>query len=890
MVRTQARLNPSAKRGAQADGFQPSNSPIPRPLRPGPSSISPAPNPFGDPGRILPDEEKQHAELHSIINGNEHVNTSHRGGEEVVLSRNRTHRHVEALKAKSDAYVDYTNKTLTPEQTDFMIQQLEKQADPRLQRTYVNGLAIERVISSAPVLSVGLKFLRGADKAQVNRSEQIDMEGKIPDQKDALWRVDTAGSLLTQFNVSPDLQIVQTDQTASIVARAKNQAREPERIFPGQRRALASRKRPADTLTIDSERVTIVNDLRLGNWDLRGLLVEVDWSSLWDLMVNYRNLIAGGGPEMTFEETRTLLETMIEDARRLCIRSPILFRMATRVSIINSENTRYGINLGPMFKTLTTSKGIKEIISLSASYYNSLDPTGSDDSTQKYIRPRFLQMLVLLLSLLNNEDLAEMKDFLEATYKIKADRRDIELLILKVIPLLSINPRVFLNSLVPAIDGYPLPADSANTDEKHSDFWNIFVKNILEDGYLLPGTVDDLGRRSLSWIVKWPEDGFKSTTIFNHLQYAGRLRTINDIPPVEVHPGSKCTELTVVMTDDSKYIISPRDLDGIVNMTPGKYVVQATKGEKQCYDLLIQEKPLNDEIYKAIKQTNEIVHLVNYWLANPTKRRNAMINKILPKKSEPQPFLNEFRATGRLVEVLAFLNKSTLAVTYKLEGRKLSRIDAIQNLARDTRQLRAFIDRIEQRGSIIEFGFNNAEKRQFKNRFDQVRAEIELAEKSREMIGIDKELSNEPIVKCLYPAGVEMGGENVWNGYEARCTEQTGYLRVKAKYLTIHSVKWLTGEVIELSFDQHQQSPKTYVTPLRPVPEGYRDDEARVDDLAILLGNYIAIGKRNENSSVPNEDLTMINYLRIVSMQEHNQSRRGKNQMQESHSQVCSFK
>lgn len=52
-------------------------------------------------------------------------------------------------------------------------------------------------------------------------------------------------------------------------------------------------------------------------------MVEVDWSSLWDLMVIYRNLIAGGGPEMTFEETRTLLETMIEDARRLCIRSPI---------------------------------------------------------------------------------------------------------------------------------------------------------------------------------------------------------------------------------------------------------------------------------------------------------------------------------------------------------------------------------------------------------------------------------------------------------------------------------------------------------------------------------------------------------------------------------------
>lgn len=42
---------------------------------------------------------------------------------------------------------------------------------------------------------------------------------------------------------------------------------------------------------------------------------------------------------MTSDETRTLLETMIKDARRLCIRSPILFTMSARVRIINSENT-----------------------------------------------------------------------------------------------------------------------------------------------------------------------------------------------------------------------------------------------------------------------------------------------------------------------------------------------------------------------------------------------------------------------------------------------------------------------------------------------------------------------------------------------------------------------
>ena len=127
--------------------------------------------------------------------------------------------------------------------------------------------------------------------------------------------------------------------------------------------------------------------------------VEIDAFSLWNLIINYKHLISRGGPDMTFEETKELLETMIEDARRLCIRSPILFRMSTRARIINSDNTRYGSDQGPMFRTLTTSKGIKEIISLSSSYYNSLDPTdptGEDDTTQQFIRPRFLQMMVLV--------------------------------------------------------------------------------------------------------------------------------------------------------------------------------------------------------------------------------------------------------------------------------------------------------------------------------------------------------------------------------------------------------------------------------------------------------------------------------------------------------------
>lgn len=184
-----------------------------------------------------------------------------------------------------------------------------------------------------------------------------------------------------------------------------------------------------------------------------------------------------------------------------------------------------------------------------------------------------------------------------------------------------------------------------------------------EDGYLLPRTVDDLDRKFLSWIVKWPDEGFRSTSIFNTLQYAGRLRTINDIPPVEVHPRSDCTELTNVMTDDSRYVISPQDLDNIIYMTPGRYPVQETVGGKRCYDLIIQETLLNGKLYQARKRSSR----VNQWLANP-RRGGNVVSKLVRGRSDYQPFLNDVRGTGRLVKVLAILNQATLAITYKMEG------------------------------------------------------------------------------------------------------------------------------------------------------------------------------------------------------------------------------
>ena len=784
------------------------------------------------------------------------------------------------LQVRNTVWDDLANKLLPPEHTEYIIKQLERRADPALKLTYVGGVSVKEPLDWAPVLKVGLTFLPGADKPQVARIEQIDMASKKPDQKDASWRVATAGALLMHFDVSADLQIIQTDQTSSILARAEARAQDR---FQDQMRALSLSSKPRDTVTIDSEHVKIVNDLRTEGWDLEGLLVEVDGSSLIDLMVNFRHIIVRGGRDMTFDQNKQLLETMIEDARRLCIRSPILFRMSTRARIISSSNTRYGIDHGPMFRTLTTSKGIKEIITWSAAYYNSLDPTGTNDTTQAFIRPRFLQMIVLLLSLLNNNDLEEIQDFLEATYGIKANRRDLELLFLKVIPLVSINPRVFLKSIVPAIEGFPL-----DNDLDHVNVWNVFVKRMLREGYLLPGTIADLGQDPLSWVYKWPHDGVKSTSIFDNLQYSGRLRTMNDVSPIVINPSNDCKEVTVMLTDGKKYTMSSTDLEMITCMTPGGYTFQETVGDRNCVDLVIRETSINAELYHAIRLTNSIVSKVNFWLAS-SKKGGKLNRRLFRKQNIDHPFLNEFQGSGRLTENTARIGRSVLAVAYKVEGRKISKTDAMSNIARDTEYLSVFISYIKSRWDMVDHSFFSQDKIELKRCIDEVIMQINHAHERRAGLRKTTGLSNEPVMKCLFPDGTDGRLPTFWSDYTARCQENTGALRVEAKRMIVSQVTWLSSSVIELHFEH--ESSRVYATPLKPVPEGYRDDEVGVGDIAMFVGRYLAIGVVDEHSSSPSEGLIMTNYLKVTSMEEQNQTRRGMNRgVRAEMNSVCTFR
>lgn len=575
---------------------------------------------------------------------------------------------------------------------------------------------------------------------------------------------------------------------------------------------------------------------------------------------------------------------MIEDARRLCIRSPILFRMSTRRHIMSSKNTRYGVDHGLMFRTLTTSRGIKNIISFSASYFNALSTSGNRDKSQESIRPKFLQMLVLLLSLLNNQDLSELKDFLETTYHIKADRRSLELLILKVLPLMSINSKVFIKSLVIAIEG---PGIEADLDMRYPDkIWDNFVKRLLQLGYMLPATVDLLGQTDLSWVVKWSDEGVKDSHLFRNLQFDGRCRTMNEIPALDLNLNSALDEVTIVLTNGSRYVIGSTDLEHIVCMTPGQYTLTETIGRRRCNDLEINEVVVNSVLYEVIFRLNRIITEYNSYLPTP-RRRSSVLTRLssLREKPDTAPF-KDIKGSGRLTRNLAKLGGHILAVAYKIEGRKITRRDLLRHLACDIRTVSAVARALE--AAMQDYDQRNVSDsiRQMVSQrlgsLAKIRERIGQADDSRTRLANSGhgELSDEPISRVLHPSDSQEARVQVWHEYRSWYVSPENTLYIEAQRYTANHVRWITDAIVEVEFSG--LTAKYLLSPLATVPEGERADEIRPDDAILLVGQYVVVVEAGDGQS-PYVKESITNWLKIIGIeQQHALTKRGMNKVRNS--------
>ena len=103
----------------------------------------------------------------------------------------------EMFEAKNLMWEVFSNKMSPPEEAQMMIKRLEKGADVRERRSYVEGVPMPEVHESAIVLRVGLTFMPGADKPQVTRDEQKNMACGEPDQVRLLPQAGPYGPQLT---------------------------------------------------------------------------------------------------------------------------------------------------------------------------------------------------------------------------------------------------------------------------------------------------------------------------------------------------------------------------------------------------------------------------------------------------------------------------------------------------------------------------------------------------------------------------------------------------------------------------------------------------------------------------------------------------------------------
>jgi hypothetical protein len=325
-----------------------------------------------------------------------------------------------------------------------------------------------------------------------------------------------------------------------------------------------------------------------------------------------------------------------------------------------SRNTRYGVDHGLMFRTLTTSRGINSIISPSASYFDALANRGDRDQSQELIRPKFLQMLVLLLSLLNDEDLGELKEFLETTYRIKADRQISELLVLTVLPLMSINSQSIHES--PSHSYRWGPCRDEARHEARRQIMEHFRPAVSASG--LYASWDSHSARS-----KWSFLGHQMAgrrhqglSCLPNLQHDDRSRTMNEIPSPDLNLDSTLDEVTVVLRTGIRYILGHDDLEKIICMAPDKYSLADTVARGQIHDLEIGDVVVNSTLCEAIFRLNSIIAEYNSSLPAPRRHSFVLTRLSFLREKPPITPFKEIKGSGRLTWHRARLGDQTLAV------------------------------------------------------------------------------------------------------------------------------------------------------------------------------------------------------------------------------------
>ena len=752
--------------------------------------------------------------------------------------------------------------------------------------TYKNGIQQPEKDPTAPQVTINIYFIAGCDTAYVNKAENDFINRAKPPQKSPEWRVLTSGKLLVEREADAEdsLAYLSRDLSPTILANYRANKRQGAAARMTDLASLGKKaNEDCNVLNIDSRNVRLVNAIwEQDDADFTCTCIEVDGTSIMKLIQNFKILIQNTGRHANrpLEETWGYLEQIYEDARRLLVRSPILSRVSQRIFIQKSQNTRYGVNTGKCFEGLITSRGIAEVIKLGVSYYSDLQ---KNKDSQMRIRPKLMQLVVLLLALVNDTDLASIRESLEQSYGIQADRQSVELTILKVLTSYSVAPQLFLSGVLSAFSSVRVEADKTN--EGQSAQWDEFLSEIASKGWIVPGSAPHVGRKFIqpkgqtSWKVQW--QSYESTDIFNNLQYCGEKNTVNSIPPLRVNGTWDDVEVSADFQNGQAFKLKADVLDKATLGVRGRYPITHTETGEQG-DLLIKEDELFPELQTACHVIQNVCRAVN----NQFERAESGITKkslgsvlgglirgsqLTQRFAVPPPVGPRSRCTTSIV-IGEDREQTRISVSWKYNGRKVAYQGLLAGVSNDIQSLSSTVN--DMKGLADKKRGADEGRKEFSALLSNLFQQLEVAQKNLDraeenrvrMQGERPYPVDEPIIRAHFPNLVHFMQDLPWSHYLQTCSPDDWVPKFEvAKAKVAAPPKW-TGDVARVELGD--KSTIATVTPLIPITEELRKVQIHERDTVILLGGLIAVIKKRKGA--PSDNFRVVNYMKLSSLDRKN--------------------
>lgn len=417
--------------------------------------------------------------------------------------------------------------------------------------------------------------------------------------------------------------------------------------------------------------------------------------------------------------------------------------------------------------------------------------------------------------------------------------------------------------MIPAVDAWPL-TDRFMDCFSYTGAWDEFLVNIAARGYLLPGSLEDLGRDRLSYVKKWPDAGVNSSTVFARLQYHGeKMGTFNEIPHARFDLQPDQTEITVVMTNNVTYTMHPGDYERMSTLAPGIYTVTRCPDKGSC-TLNVTATHVNRDINEAIRVMNAAIQQFNAHNVPHAKQRQIgnLLQKSRRRDIPDSTIYPDMDHAARLTRNHAMLAGVKLAVAYKLDGKNVPKAEALRHMSHwFTTVMTLFQHLLAKIGPAI--GYYAEYKTQITRLLEADRAAYQF-EQTQHMI------ADSPIAQAFSPNDGDAHSRHIWYPYwvEIKQDPMSGcvLLHVKSKADLVCWVKWLSpGKQAEIGLAQIPTN--FFVAPLKPVHESEQHEEVKVGDLALLVGRYLIITDPSETHNT--YPMIMMNWLEIKDATSH---------------------